>query len=155
MPQLTPLARREVDVVVGLDKPEEGRFVARKLTDYSLGIYASAAYLAERGAPRAVGDLADHRLIGYVEEYAFSGALDYVRELYGGAPTIFECASAATQFEALRAGRRPRRRPRLHRPPLPRSEARAARSGARREPIGSSPTRTPAASAASAPSAST
>jgi DNA-binding transcriptional LysR family regulator len=52
-PQLTPLARREVDVVVGLDKPEEGRFVVRKLTDYSLGVYASAAYLAERGAPRA------------------------------------------------------------------------------------------------------
>jgi DNA-binding transcriptional LysR family regulator len=103
-PQLTPLARREVDVVVGLDKPEEGRFVARKLTDYSLGVYASAAYLAERGAPRAVGALADHRLIGYIEEYAFSGALDYVRELYGGAPTTFECASAATQFEALRAG---------------------------------------------------
>jgi DNA-binding transcriptional LysR family regulator len=103
-PQLTPLARREVDIVVGLDKPEEGRFVARKLTDYSLGIYASAAYLAERGTPRAVGDLGDHRLIGYIEEYAFSSALDYVRELYGDAPTIFECASAATQFEALRAG---------------------------------------------------
>ena len=45
-----------------------------------------------------------HRLIGYVEEYAFSGALDYVRELYGGAPTQFECASAATQFEALARG---------------------------------------------------
>ena len=104
VPQLTPLARREVDVVVGLDKPEEGRFVARKLTDYSLGIYASAAYLAERGAPRDVGDLAGHRLIGYIEEYAFSSALDYVRELYGGASTLFECASAATQFEALRAG---------------------------------------------------
>jgi molybdate transport repressor ModE-like protein len=103
-PQLTPLARREIDVVVGLDKPEEGRFVARKLTDYSLGVYASAAYLAERGAPRTVGDLAGHRLIGYIEEYAFSSALDYVRELYGGAPTAFECASAATQFEALRAG---------------------------------------------------
>ena len=37
LPQLTPLARREVDVVVGLDKPEAGRFIARKLTDYTLG----------------------------------------------------------------------------------------------------------------------
>jgi DNA-binding transcriptional LysR family regulator len=103
-PQLTPLARREVDVVVGLDKPEEGRFVARKLTDYSLGVYAAAAYLAERGAPSAVADLVGHRLIGYIEEYAYSSALDYVRELFGDAPTMFECASAATQFEALRAG---------------------------------------------------
>jgi DNA-binding transcriptional LysR family regulator len=104
VPQLVPLARREVDVVVVLDKPEEGRFVAQKLTDYSLGIYASAAYLKTHAAPREVGELARHRLIGYVEEYAFSSALDYIRELYGGAPTSFECASAVTQLEALRAG---------------------------------------------------
>ena len=103
-PQLSPLARRELDVVIVLAKPEEGRFVARKLTDYSLGVYASAAYLAQRGAPREVGDLAGHRLIGYVEEYAFSSALSYVRELFGGCPTAFECASAVTQFEAVRAG---------------------------------------------------
>ncbi len=104
VPQLVPLARREVDVVVVLDKPEEGRFVAQKLTDYSLGIYASAAYLKAHEAPRDVSELARHRLIGYVEEYAFSSALDYIRELYGGAPTAFECASAVTQLEALRAG---------------------------------------------------
>ena len=104
VPQLTPLARREVDIVVGLDKPEAGRFVARKLTDYTLGIYASAAYLNDRAVPADVDELSRHRLIGYVEEYAFSTALDYVRELYGGAPTNFECASAVTQLEALRAG---------------------------------------------------
>ena len=104
LPQLTPLARREVDVVVGLDKPEAGRFIARKLTDYTLGIYASAAYLKHNGAPADVGALKAHRLIGYVEEHAFSTALDYVRELYDGAPTSFESASAVTQLEALRAG---------------------------------------------------
>jgi len=104
LPQLTPLARRELDIVIGLDKPETGRFVARRLTDYSLGIYASPAYLAQRGAPADVGELSQHRLIGYVEEYAFSTALDYVRELFGGVPTHFEAASAVTQLEALRAG---------------------------------------------------
>ncbi|THD43378.1 MAG: LysR family transcriptional regulator [Bradyrhizobium sp.] len=103
-PQFTPLARRELDVVIGIDKPEEGRFVARRLTDYSLGIYASAVYLAERAPPREVAELRAHRLIGYIEEYAYSTALDYVRELFGDAPTHFECVSAVTQFEALRAG---------------------------------------------------
>jgi DNA-binding transcriptional LysR family regulator len=43
-------------------------------------------------------------LIGYVEEHAFSSALDYVRELFGGAPTSFESANAATQLEAVRSG---------------------------------------------------
>jgi DNA-binding transcriptional LysR family regulator len=104
LPQLTPLARREVDVVIGLDKPEAGRFVARRLTDYSLGIYASAAYLKRNGAPVSVEALKSHRLIGYVEEHAFSTALDYVRELYAGAPTNFESANAVTQLEAVRAG---------------------------------------------------
>ena len=50
LPQLTPLARREVDIVVGLDKPEAGRFVARKLTDYTLGIYASAGLISSVSA---------------------------------------------------------------------------------------------------------
>jgi DNA-binding transcriptional LysR family regulator len=102
LPRLTPLARREVDIVIGLDKPEAGRFVARKLTDYSLGLYASQAYLQEMGEPSE--DFAGHRLIGYAEEYAFSSALDYVRELFSAKPTQFECASAVTQVEAARAG---------------------------------------------------
>ena len=104
LPQLTPLARREVDVVVGLDKPEAGRFVARKLTDYTLGIYGSAGYLKRNSAPPDAAALRRHRLIGYVEEHAYSTALDYVRELYDGAPTSFECANMVTQLEALRAG---------------------------------------------------
>jgi DNA-binding transcriptional LysR family regulator len=104
VPQVMPLARREVDIVVVLDKPEAGRFFARKLTDYSLGIYASRDYLARQGAPSGVADLASRRLIGHVEEHAFSGALDYVRELFDGAATAFECASVVTQLEALRAG---------------------------------------------------
>ena len=60
VPQVIPLARREVDIVVVLDPPEEGRFVVQKLTDYSLGIYASAAYLeahrrrARRATSRAI-----------------------------------------------------------------------------------------------------
>jgi DNA-binding transcriptional LysR family regulator len=104
IPQVMPLARREVDIVVVLDKPEAGRFFARKLTDYSLGIYASRDYLKRHGAPRDVDELSSRRLVGHVEEHAFSDALDYVRELFAGAPTAFECASVVTQIEALRVG---------------------------------------------------
>jgi DNA-binding transcriptional LysR family regulator len=104
IPQIMPLARREVDIVVVLDKPEAGRFFARKLTDYSLGIYASRDYLARHRAPVDVEELSSRRLIGHVAEHAFSGALDYVRELFADAPTAFECASVVTQLEALRAG---------------------------------------------------
>ena len=36
-------------------RPEKGRLVARKLTDYTLGLYASPAYLAAHPAPADAG----------------------------------------------------------------------------------------------------
>lgn len=87
-----------------LDTPEEARFAAQKLTDYGLGVYASAARRKVREAPREVSEIARRGRIGRLEEYAFSGAPCYIRELYGGAPTAFERASAVTPLEALRAG---------------------------------------------------
>jgi len=104
MPQVLPLARREVDIVIVLEKPDAGRFLTRKLTDYSLGIYASRGYLAAHPAPRDQTELLNHRLIGYVTDYAFSPALDYVRELFEGARTTVEAASAVGQLEAIRSG---------------------------------------------------
>ncbi len=104
MPQVIPLAKREVDIVIVLEKPDAGRFVARRLTDYSLGIYGSAAYLTAHPAPLNQAGLLRHSLVGYVAEYAFSSALDYVRDLYEGASTHFQCASAVGQLEAVRSG---------------------------------------------------
>jgi DNA-binding transcriptional LysR family regulator len=103
-PQVGPLSRREVDLAVVLQKPEAGRFVTRKLTDYSIGLFGAADYLARHAAPARAEDLARHRLVGYVEEFNYSPALDYVRELYGEAPVGFQCASAVGQLEAVRAG---------------------------------------------------
>lgn len=104
MPLTVSLARREVDIAITLEEPEAGRVVARKLTDYSLGVFGQRDYLDRMGRPEAVEDLARHRLIGYVETYAFSSALNYVEDLLGGHRTAFECASAVGQVEAVRHG---------------------------------------------------
>lgn len=104
MPLSVSLARREVDIAITLDEPEAGRVVARRLTDYRLGIFASRAYIARYGLPKTVEDLAQHRLIGYVETHAFSSALGYVADLFAGHHTAFECASAVGQVEAVRRG---------------------------------------------------
>ena len=60
-PQVIPLAKREVDIAVVLEKPEAGRFVTRKLTDYSLGIFGARDYLAQHGIPQQADDLRRHR----------------------------------------------------------------------------------------------
>ena len=104
VPQVGPLSRREVDIAVVLEKPEAGRFVARKLTDYAIGLFASADYLKRHSRPHRREDLAGHALVGYVEEFNYSPALDYVSELCGSVPIRFQCASAVGQLEAVRAG---------------------------------------------------
>jgi DNA-binding transcriptional LysR family regulator len=104
MPLAVSLARREVDIAIAIEEPAAGRFVARKLTDYGLGIYGSTRYLDSCGRPQSAEDLKNHRLIGYVENYAYSSALNFVSELFAGNRTSFECASAVGQVEAVRAG---------------------------------------------------
>lgn len=103
-PQLVALGKRETDITIALEKPESGRYVTAKLTDYSLGLFAHPGYLADHPAPVDAADLARHRLIGYVPDYAYSTALDYVRTLFAEAPTTFQCTSAIGQLEAVRAG---------------------------------------------------
>ena len=103
-PQAGSVGRRDVDIAVVLEKPEAGRFVSRKLTDYSLGLFASGNYLARHPAPADAAALGGHRLVGYVEEFHYSPALSYVAELCGEAPVAFQCAGAIGQLEAVRAG---------------------------------------------------
>ena len=104
VPQVGPLSRREVDIAVVLEKPDAGRFVARKLTDYAVGLFASSGYLERCPRPERREDLAAHAVVGYVEELSYSPALDYVAELCGSVPIRFQCASAVGQLEAVRAG---------------------------------------------------
>jgi DNA-binding transcriptional LysR family regulator len=104
MPVTASLARREVDIAINIDEPAAGRFVARKLTEYGLGIYGAKSYLDGAGRPKTVEDLKDHRLIGYVENYTYSSALNYISELFGEHSPNFQCASAVGQVEAVRAG---------------------------------------------------
>lgn len=53
-------------------QPEKGRLRTRKLTDYTLGIYASEAYLATNGVPATMAELKRHSLIGHVEDLIYT-----------------------------------------------------------------------------------
>lgn len=98
------LSRREADLAVMVGRPERGRLVARKLTDYSLGLYASPAYLAAHAAPAAPADLTRHRLVGYVDDLIAAPALNYAAEFLREWRSAIEISSAIGQVEAVRAG---------------------------------------------------
>lgn len=104
VPRAFSLSRREADIAVTLERPREGRLVARKLTDYRLGLYASRAYLDHNGTPDSLDALPAHRLVGYVEDLLFTASLDYTGEFTRLWRSSLAISSAMGQTEAVRAG---------------------------------------------------
>lgn len=54
------------DIAIRLGIQRDSRLVAYKLEDASLGVFAAPAYLARKGTPHALDDLAAHDCIQYV-----------------------------------------------------------------------------------------
>lgn len=104
VPRAFSLSRREADIAVTLERPREGRLVARKLTDYSLGLYASQAYLKDHGCPQILDDLKAHRLVGYVEDLLYTTSLDYTAAFNADWRSQIAVSSAIGQAEAVRSG---------------------------------------------------
>ncbi|NWJ24526.1 LysR family transcriptional regulator [Rhizobium sp. RM] len=104
VPRSFSLSQREADIAITIERPDQGRLVQSKLTDYSLGLYASKAYLEEYGTPQDVEALKQHRRIGYVEDLIFSPSLNYTGEIMRDWDATFEISSAIGQTEAVRSG---------------------------------------------------
>lgn len=58
------LLEQEVDIAVRMHPPRQDALIARKAASIPLGLFAHVDYLARRGAPQTIADLAHHDLIG-------------------------------------------------------------------------------------------
>jgi DNA-binding transcriptional LysR family regulator len=103
VPRAFSLSSREADIAITLERPEQGRLVSSKLTDYTLGLYASRAYVEAHGAPDDAEALKRHRRIGYVEDLIFTPSLNFTGEVMRSWNAGFEISSATGQTEAVRA----------------------------------------------------
>ncbi|MDQ0472850.1 LysR family transcriptional regulator [Labrys wisconsinensis] len=104
LPRTFSLSRREADIAITLDRPTQGRLIVKKLTDYSLSVYAAGSYLARTGAVEREEDLAGRLFVTHVDDLAYSRALDYAATLGRLMQRRFECGSVVGQLEAVRAG---------------------------------------------------
>lgn len=104
VPRSFSLSQREADIAITIERPEQGRLVFSKLTDYSLGLYASKSYVEEHGRPDTVEALKAHRRIGYVEDLIFSPSLNFTGEVMRDWDASFAISSAIGQTEAVRSG---------------------------------------------------
>lgn len=103
-PRGISLSKREADIAVMVGRPEKGKLVRKKLTGYSLGLFASKEYLDRFGEPRTTDELRHHRLIGYVEDLVTSPSLNYMHEFSKDWRSSIEVYSSRGQLEAVAAG---------------------------------------------------
>lgn len=104
-PRSFSLSEREADIAVMVGRPKSGRLRVQKLTDYSLGLYASPAYLEAHGTPATLDALLSaHRLVGYVGDLLHTPELDYAHEISGLWRSDVEVSSALGQCEAVLGG---------------------------------------------------
>lgn len=62
---LVNLSQRETDIAIRNQRPDSPDLILRKLASWSMGLYASADYLARQGEPVAGSGFAGHDLVMY------------------------------------------------------------------------------------------
>ncbi|MDE1173167.1 MAG: LysR family transcriptional regulator [Parvibaculaceae bacterium] len=98
------LSKREADIAVSLNRPPRGRLVAQKLTDYRLGLYASADYLASHAPLKDIATLTAHPLIWYIEELIDMPEMKYLSQIIADAHIVFRSTSIVAQQSAVASG---------------------------------------------------
>lgn len=96
--------KRQADMSVLLTRPGAGRLRVRKLTDYTLRLYASAGYLSGSSPVQSRTDLQSHTLIGYVDDLIYSSQLRYFDEVLPGLRPQLCSPSIVAQLEMVAAG---------------------------------------------------
>ena len=91
-------SRREADMAVLLARPRKGPLITRKLSDYSLGLYAPAARPDWQDAV-AAGPLARAGIpvIGYMPDILYAPELDYLGEIEPGLRASVRSSSILAQ----------------------------------------------------------
>ena len=97
------LLRGDADIAVRMVRPTQTALVAKRIGRIDVGLYAHRRYLKANLAPRSLGDLRQHALIGYDRDPAFARMLEKMgtipREAFA-----FRSDSDLAQLAALRAG---------------------------------------------------
>jgi DNA-binding transcriptional LysR family regulator len=104
MPRMFSLTKREADIAIGLARPERGRLFSRKLTDYSLRLYASRTYVAAHGPITTRDHVARHPIVGYIPELIFAPELDYLSHFGDALAPRLSSTSLLAQLRAAETG---------------------------------------------------
>jgi DNA-binding transcriptional LysR family regulator len=104
LPRFPSLASREADILVTLDPPQRGRYIASRLADFTYGLFASRDYVKRNGTIRDKAELQRHLVCGYIDELLPSPQLTYIDELLPDHHLRLATSGMLAQVSAVRAG---------------------------------------------------
>ena len=104
VPRFVSLSKREADIGITIERPQVGRFVLIKLTDYVLKLYAAPEYLEAHQPIRKQEDLDSHCFINYVDDLLYSKKLRYLDEICRAARVVVRSTSIVAQYHAAIGG---------------------------------------------------
>ena len=104
VPMYYSLTKREIDILITITKPTAGNIVARKITDYRLGLFAAQGYLEKHHRILTKEDLSEHDLVDYIEDLLYDENLKFLKEFVPGHKASFRSSTVVGQMNAVVAG---------------------------------------------------
>jgi DNA-binding transcriptional LysR family regulator len=98
------LLAHEVDVAVRTVAPQQDALVARKVASIPLGLFAAPDYIARRGEPRDLADLANHAMIGPDRNRSDLALAEARGAMFSRERFVLRSDSHPAQLAAVRAG---------------------------------------------------
>lgn len=102
---LINLTKREADISLSFVPPIGPRLDVRKAGTFRLGLYASDAYLKQRGMPKDTADLAEHDFVDYVVDLIAIAKVHWLLDVIEPEHVVFRSSSMTAQQNAIAAGR--------------------------------------------------
>ncbi len=82
------LSAQQADIALRVTSNPPEHLVGKKVQEIGWGVYAGRGYLSQRGAPRSLGELAHHQLIGAAEKLSQNGAFAWLETHLGSSITV-------------------------------------------------------------------
>jgi len=104
VPMYYSLTKREIDILITITKPTSGNIIARKITDYRLGLFAAEKYLESHPKISRQEDLAGHETVDYIEDLLYDENLKFLAEFAPANKARFRSSTVVGQMNAVSAG---------------------------------------------------
>lgn len=104
VPMYYSLSKREIDILISLTKPKSGNIVARKLSSYRIGLFASADYIASHDEIRSVDDLLSHDVTDYIRDLLYDENLNFMKDFSPEHKSRFKSSTIVGQMYAAVSG---------------------------------------------------